>query len=183
MFYKAKGLCRYRALPFGKMGRGSSSMILEQLQPNKGSCLATAFACVAGIRVDQVFAAIGNDGTEAGSIKRGIRGHHPMEVIAAMRELGFACTIYPIIFEWELGDRSFNQFLKKKLKDGFMCPCVVWVTQGSDYDHAMVMLEDGRCYDPSTGVKAFIPTEKITTYITVEKIDLICSHQITEKDK
>jgi hypothetical protein len=70
-------------------------MLTPQQQPNRWSCMATAFAIALGIPVEKLVEIIGHDGSEIISPAEephGRRGFSAQECIDVALSMGFACT-------------------------------------------------------------------------------------------
>lgn len=71
-------------------------MLRVQKQPNRWSCMPTAFSIVTGIPLPRIIAEVGHDGSAIIfpelSEPRCRRGFHPQELVSAILKLGYAAT-------------------------------------------------------------------------------------------
>jgi len=91
-------------------------------QPNRASCLATAFAMCMGVDVEHVFKILGHDGTEIAftnlEVPRCYRGFHSAELIWLANSRGFTVMELPksLDISHDMKDiKSFKPFYSVKM--------------------------------------------------------------------
>lgn len=131
--------------------------MLLQPQPNSYSCLLTAFASVAGIKVQKFIELVGHDGKELVWPQllspQCFRNWHYQELIKACLSIGWAVTPIdrwietspgPGIQSYEINHSDYFDSLLVGAKG------VVAVKTNKGIGHALIF-DQGKFYDPATG--------------------------------
>lgn len=113
--------------------------MLPQKQPNDWSCLVTAFAMVCDMKVEDLIAKIGHDGSEALFPPPKVqRGFHIQEIIHALVDDFSITEIIDAVFDngkvIEVGGQELD---KRILNCMDRHSGVLWVTKGIYYGHAL----------------------------------------------
>src|SRR5258707_2441679 len=138
-------------------------MLTQQYQPNRWSCMATAFAMVLDISVQELIEHVGHDGSEVicpiENDRALMRGFSAQECISAALTKGFACTqielfpalIYPnghkkvVTFPPNASSFSGNW---ARFSGHISASRGVIAGNGKEHGHA-VAYEFGSVYDPN----------------------------------
>ena len=134
----------------------------ENVQPNKYSCVASAFASVMGFDVDTMISLIGHDGSR--KIGSEVVGFDESEIVPIALNLGFAIVRQDTVPCYGISDIP----VPNTIFDMSYTPGVVRVAQ-RDNDHAFAVCRNGDWYDPTTGVYVS-PKKNIVSYFSVHRL-------------
>lgn len=138
-----------------------------QVQPNKWSCLPTAFASVMGVNISDFIKLLGHDGSEVIWSELPppscFRGWHIQEITIACLTLGFSLTEINKFGTSAPGvgqptyNTDFSKFFSQCIANKYG---VVAVSSSTNNGHALVF-NKGHFYDPSTGKETTIKCYRI----------------------
>lgn len=129
--------------------------MLTQKQPNDWSCLVTAFAMVCDMKVEDLIAKIGHDGSEALFPPPKVqRGFHIQEIICALVDDFSVTEIIDALFDNGKVIQVSGQSLPERVIQYMRNHSgVLWVTKDMGYDHALAWDQSsGLLCDPKTGL-------------------------------
>ena len=135
-----------------------------QCQPNKFTCLPTAFAIATGIPVDDLLQSIGHDGSDL--VYGSPRGFHPQEIIEVLFHRGWACVQFDKItcMSYPGGGTEREVDLKEVMKS----PGVICGTFNGQ-QHAAAW-DGGRIYNPNGSIHGLVDVD-IDVFFATKRVD------------